>query len=183
MSRLIDDLLGYARLCVDDSELDSVDVSSMADDIVRQVLKEHGLCEATVTIAPGLTAWADRRHLWSALDEIIDNSVKYRSPDRELRLEVRGENGSMGCSLIVEDNGIGFEMRYAEKVFQPFERLHGDADYSGTGIGLAIVARIVEKHHGSVRIESEPGKGTIVCLSLPVPNRPITPPGDSATTG
>lgn len=170
MSHLIDDLLAYARLCGAEPEFERVDVSLVAKHVVESVLASHRSPVATIQIQPGLFAYVDRFQILDALTQIVDNAVKYRSTERQLKLIVRGESSVDGCRLVIEDNGIGFEMCYVDKVFEPFERLHADDIYTGTGIGLAIVARVVEKHHGTVRIESQPDVGTVVSVSFPRPD-------------
>jgi signal transduction histidine kinase len=78
------------------------------------------------------------------------------------------QDGREVCEIFVKDNGIGFDPQYAELVFKPFQRLHGRSEYEGTGMGLAICRKIVERHGGSIRAESEPGKGLTFIVSLPV---------------
>ncbi len=103
-------------------------------------------------------------------EHILDNAIKYRSPDRALVIEVEAETGDTDYEIRVRDNGIGMQEEYAERVFQIFQRLHGWADYPGTGIGLALAKKIVESHRGRIWLTSTPGQGA--CVHFTVPHRP-----------
>jgi signal transduction histidine kinase len=100
-------------------------------------------------------------------ENVIGNSLKFRGGGTP-RISVRGGLDAQGrCEIFVEDNGIGFAPQFAEIIFKPFQKLHARGFYEGTGIGLAICRKIVERHGGSIRAESEPGKGSTFIISLP----------------
>lgn len=115
------------------------------------------LCEASPTVE------ADREQIRLLLQNLVQNAAKYRSEDRPLELVFGEQDGA----FFLRDNGIGIDMQYVGKIFQPFERLHRDSEYPGTGIGLANVNRIVERHGGRVWAESEgEGKGSTFWFTL-----------------
>ena len=99
---------------------------------------------------------------------LIGNALKFKKPDLAPVVKVSSLEVSKGLfEITVADNGIGFDNKYAERVFEVFQRLHGRSEYEGTGMGLAIVRKIVERHKGSIRAQSEPGQGTTFSLRLP----------------
>jgi signal transduction histidine kinase len=103
------------------------------------------------------------------LQNLIDNGLKFHALETPPVVKVSSRDvGEDRCEIIVEDNGIGFDQKYSTRIFQPFERLHGERRYSGTGIGLAICRKIVDRHHGEISVYSVPGQGTKFVISLPV---------------
>jgi PAS domain S-box-containing protein len=164
LGALVDDLLTYARLGKQAPTRQSLDLSALAEEVATVVI-ERGVCGAGTQfrIEPGLTASGDASMLRLVLENLLDNACKY-SAEREAPLVEVGRDGE---AFFVRDNGIGFEMRFASKLFQPFERLHVEGRYSGTGIGLANVRRIVEKHGGRVWAESEVDEGATFYFTLP----------------
>ena len=115
-----------------------------------------------LTNVPGDTALL--RQVWTNL---LGNAVKFTGPVEHAAIEVRSEHVDGECRFTVRDNGVGFDPAYAEKLFQPFSRLHPTADFEGTGIGLAIVARIVARHGGRVWAKGSPGQGALFGFSIP----------------
>jgi signal transduction histidine kinase len=101
---------------------------------------------------------------------LIGNALKFHKPDERPMVHVRsGSDTDSGCQIVIEDNGIGFEEQYLERIFAPFQRLHGrSSQYEGTGMGLAICQKIVERHGGSITARSEPGKGSTFIVTLVV---------------
>ena len=115
------------------------------------------------------------RQVWSNL---ISNAVKFTSKEKNPHIVISCRNSDDYCEFSVRDNGIGFDMKNAERIFGVFKRLHGARQYDGTGVGLAIVQRIIQKHGGSIRAEGKPGEGAAFFFSLPV----IKPAGDFRRT-
>jgi two-component system, LuxR family, sensor kinase FixL len=103
------------------------------------------------------------------LQNLISNSLKFQDVKTKpfVRVGVKNSNPD-SIQLFVEDNGIGFDVRNLDRIFQPFQRLHGRKEYDGSGVGLAICRKIVERHNGSITAESTPGKGTTFFITLPV---------------
>lgn len=161
MGRLIDDLLGFARLGRQVPAKHPLDMTALA----REVGAELG---APIEIADLPAISADRalvRQVWANL---LGNAVKYSSKQAAPRIEVGGREESAQCVYWVRDNGAGFDMRYAAKLFGVFQRLHRDDEFPGTGVGLAIVERIVSRHGGRVWAEGRPGDGACFYFALPV---------------
>jgi light-regulated signal transduction histidine kinase (bacteriophytochrome) len=111
-------------------------------------------------VQPNMVVTADPLLLKLALHNLMENACKYSRKDSDLVIEVKEMRNRQGAIFAVKDNGIGFDMQYADKIFEPFQRLHRDNEYPGTGIGLANVKRVFDRHEGRVWAESKPGVGT-----------------------
>lgn len=166
---LVDGLLTYARLAKQEINLEEQDLPKLAKDVIETEARRSKI-EVDFEIDPNLRLCADERMLRVLLRALAENSILYRQPGEKPVIRVRcdGDHG-----FVFEDEGIGFEMAYAHKVFQPFERLHRDEAYPGVGMGLANVDRVVSRHEGEVRIDSEPNVGTKVFVQFP--RKPVTP--------
>jgi light-regulated signal transduction histidine kinase (bacteriophytochrome) len=103
------------------------------------------------------------------LENLLGNAWKFSSKTSEARVQCGVEAGSRGSTYFVRDNGAGFDMAYAERLFNPFQRLHTEQEFSGTGIGLATVQRVIDRHGGRVWAHGEVGKGATVYFTLPAP--------------
>ena len=166
MARLIDDLLALSRIARRDVERQSVDVSALAREIVAG-LREHDPGRlVAVDVAPGMRVAADPGFLRVALQNLLDNAWKFTAEAAEARIEVGVGPGEDGRVFHVRDNGAGFDPSYADKLFAPFQRLHREDEFPGTGIGLAIVQRIVRRHGGRVWAEGETGNGATLYFTL-----------------
>jgi len=168
MAQLVDDLLQFARLGGGTFAVERVDMSQLIVKIANEVEPLHPDCTLDLSVAPDLWADCDPRFLGMALQNLLDNACKYRKPGSAARVEVATEERFGQTVFFVRDEGIGFDMQYAHKLFIPFERLHRDADYIGTGIGLANVKRAIERHGGTVWAQGEPGVGSKFSFTLPV---------------
>jgi PAS domain S-box-containing protein len=173
---LINDLLAYTRAGVVSEETPSVDAAevlthTLAD--LAEVVREN---KATVTLDPLPHVYMGEAHLQQVFQNLITNALKYRREDPP-RIHVSAVNGNGAWRFSVQDNGIGIEPQYKEKIFGVFKRLHRDQKYSGTGIGLAICKRVVNRYGGRIWIESEFGKGTTVLFT--VPQHPVGIPVES----
>jgi light-regulated signal transduction histidine kinase (bacteriophytochrome) len=111
-------------------------------------------------------AHADARLLRVALVNLLENAVKFTRPAAEPRIEFQAGEGPEGSSYLVRDNGAGFDMAYAGRLFQPFQRLHGPEEFEGTGVGLATLQRIVHRHGGRAWAEGQPGQGATFYFTL-----------------
>jgi PAS domain S-box-containing protein len=158
MGDLIDSMLVLSRLTRRELKLQSVDLSAMARGIATEL--EDRAPERTVDIAidDGLEAVADAELAHAALVNLIENAWKFTSHQEHARIELTRADAD-GRTLVLRDNGAGFDVTYADKLFGPFERLHRNDEFPGTGIGLTTVQRIVRRHGGTVRGEGEVGKG------------------------
>jgi PAS domain S-box-containing protein len=177
MTGLIDGLLTLARVRAKGEPFGPVQLGEVAQDVVADLT--HGLAESggTVEIGPLPAVEADRLQMRQLLQNLIGNAIKFRRPGIAPRVVVsaspapRGDAEEMLWELRVADNGIGLDPVHAEKIFKPFERLHGHASYEGSGLGLAVCARIVERHGGRIRAEGQPGLGTTLVVTLPAAHR------------
>ncbi|MCW2504248.1 MAG: hypothetical protein JWO79_2532, partial [Actinomycetia bacterium] len=168
MGRLIDDLLKLSRTTRSELRREQVDLSEMARTVTAELRGHEPDREVTVVIEDGMTAPGDRVLLDSVLQNLLSNAWKFTSKTPNARIEVQSGSRADGqLTFQVRDNGAGFDMRYASKLFGAFERLHTSAEFEGTGIGLATVQRIVRRHGGDVRAEGEPGKGATFTFTLP----------------
>lgn len=172
MSELIDALLVLSRISRHTLHREIIDVSALAESIVSDLRQAEPERNIEVKIEPSLRAHGDRRLIGDMLRNLIGNAWKFTSKTTDARIEVgRVSNGAI-ATLFVRDNGAGFDMGHAHKLFQPFHRLHSPAEFDGSGIGLATVARIVERHGGRIWAEAKPNAGAVFYFTLPT--MPIT---------
>lgn len=160
LSSLIDGLLEFGRLGRRELYREPVNLTQIAHEIMDEVSRVYPSGSVEFDIADDLIAEGDSAMLRRLLQNLIENAVKFSQPHSRVEL------GRIGDAFYVRDNGIGFEPQYKQRIFRPFERLHRDEDYPGTGIGLANVKRIVERHEGSVWVESELGSGATFFFTL-----------------
>jgi PAS domain S-box-containing protein len=163
MGELIDGLLQLSRVTSRDIRRMSVDLSALAAATAGRLREDAPDREAEIQIEPGLTAVGDPTLLANVLDNLIGNAWKFTRDQPVTRIEI----GRQAGAYVVRDNGAGFDMAYAGKLFGVFQRLHGDREFEGTGIGLATVQRIVERHGGRIWAQSEPGRGATFHFTLP----------------
>jgi signal transduction histidine kinase len=187
MALLIDDLLELSRVTRTTLKRQRVNLSALAKEIADEITKSAPRREVEFVISEGLVADADPRLLAIALENLLSNAFKFTSrkegratiefgaiPLEEISQEGEGEESEEpapegaegGLAYYVKDDGVGFEMAYAAKLFGPFQRLHGEGEFEGTGVGLATVARIVHRHGGRVWAVGEVGKGATFFFTL-----------------
>jgi PAS domain S-box-containing protein len=162
MEALIGDLLQYSRLGRSDLVRADFDLTRLAREVADEIASRSWGVPVHVEVAPGLRAYADARLLRTVIQNLIENAVKYSVPKGEALVTLSFENDAYA----VRDRGIGFDMRHADKLFEPFERLHRAADFPGTGIGLANVRKVVQRHGGRTWAESVPGEGSVFYFTL-----------------
>jgi light-regulated signal transduction histidine kinase (bacteriophytochrome) len=163
MSELIESLLRLARISRVSLERRSVDLTQLARSVASDLASRAPGRAVEVTVEDGLTARADPGLLRVLLDNLVGNAWKFTGKTREPRIEVgRSPEGV----FFVRDNGAGFDMALADRIFGAFQRLHSEADFEGTGIGLATVQRIVNRHGGRIRAEGRPGEGATFHFTL-----------------
>jgi PAS domain S-box-containing protein len=167
MGELIDALLVLSRLSRGALQVVEVDLSQLVREIAGSLEERDPDREVTFEVAEGLVAPGDERLLRVALENLLENAWKFTRDQERARIEfgVTGESGQ-GRAYFVRDNGVGFDMRYAGKLFSPFGRLHSPQEFPGTGIGLATVQRIVHRHGGHVWGESAAGEGATFFFTL-----------------
>jgi signal transduction histidine kinase len=167
MSQLIDDLLRLSKVSRHELQFGSVDLSAIVTDIYNILQAGNPNRKADVTIQKGIEVQADNRLLRIAIENLFQNAWKYTGKCEHPVIEfgITEYQGKRAC--YIRDNGVGFDQKYATKIFNPFQRLHSESEFPGTGIGLAIVKRIIEKHGGSIWATGEKGKRATIYFSLP----------------
>lgn len=168
MDRMIEELREYSKIGQTKDKDVQVDLTS----IVKEVLADLDLrikeADAQVTVDPLPAIKGDPIQLRLLFQNLIANAVKFRRRDESCRVTVRGEvaDGGRCVEILVEDNGIGFEEKYLDQIFKPFQRLHTRQEYDGSGLGLAICQKVALNHGGNVTARSVPGQGTVFIVSL-----------------
>jgi signal transduction histidine kinase len=176
LDHLIEDLLQYVRM---DTEIDQAFVEVNLQSLVNNLLKDRSLTiagqHADVTVdIPFITLQTWEYGLKQVLANLFDNALKFSSKASPPRIGIRAEDSGEGWRLIVSDNGIGFDMKYSARIFGLFNRLERAEEFEGTGAGLAIVKKILDKLGGSIRVESQPGLGATFYVELPRNPKPET---------
>ena len=169
MDSLIDELLALSRLTRQPLRAVPVDLSALARDVAAELAA--GAPERTITfaIAPDLTAEGDPQLLRAVLENLLANAVKFTARRADARIGFAQEATPCGRAFVVRDNGAGFDMAYASRLFKPFSRLHDQDDFPGNGIGLATVQRIIHRHGGRIHAEGTPGRGAAFSFTLGQP--------------
>jgi PAS domain S-box-containing protein len=168
MGHLIDDMLALSRITRAEMRHEVVNLSDMAVEVLTELQKTEADRKIELHVQPGLIAEGDTRLLRIALENLLGNAWKYsgRQPKPCIEFGATGSKESIR-EYFVRDNGAGFDMAYADKLFGAFQRLHPAADFPGTGVGLATVQRVIHRHGGRVRGEGKPGEGATFYFSLP----------------
>ena len=176
MGRLIEDLLSLSRIGRQEMHLDDGDISLVCEEILAGLAEAHPERRVEVAIRSGMMVRASHSLLKVALENLLGNAWKFTARQPRARIEIGETAGPEGRVFYVRDNGAGFDMAHAERLFKPFQRLHQAHDYEGTGIGLATVQRIIQRHGGHIWAESAPGLGATFHFSIPEPPCPKTTP-------
>jgi light-regulated signal transduction histidine kinase (bacteriophytochrome) len=165
--QLVDALLDFSRMGRSSLRQTRIDITPLIDDLVRESNEQSAKPIRWDLQGPFPRLWADPILLQVAVRNLVGNAVKYSRDRAEPHITIRGLSGAQGDGLSVADNGVGFEMKYVDKLFGVFQRLHAVEAFEGTGIGLASVRRIVERHGGTVTAEGVPDRGATFTLLLP----------------
>jgi signal transduction histidine kinase len=167
MQLLVDDLLAFSRIETQGRQSAPVHSGEVLDGVLRTLASRLDEAGGVVERGELPVVVADRIQLEQLFQNLVGNAIKYRS-ERPPRVEVRAARDGEVWRFTVRDNGLGIAPEHHERIFAIFQRLHGRSDYEGSGIGLAIARRIVERHGGTIGLDSEPGKGTTFWFTLPV---------------
>lgn len=168
MARLIDDLLEFSRIGRQTLEDAPVDMTEVVRKVISDALEGRKLLPPTILTGDLPAVRGDRNMLRLVWCNLIDNAIKYTSAVESPRITIDAETFADEIVYSVRDNGIGFDMRYSNKLFGVFQRLHSDVQYPGNGVGLAVAHRIIERHGGRIWAHSEPGCGAIFRFALPL---------------
>jgi PAS domain S-box-containing protein len=164
MGRLIDGLLELSCVARAEMRYETVDLSGLVESIAEELKRSDPERRVEFAIGKGLLAEGDRRLLKVALENLLSNAWKFTQERARIEFGVAKQEGEP--AFFVRDDGVGFDMAYADKLFGVFQRLHGPDEFEGTGIGLAMAARIVQRHGGRMWAEGEVGRGATICFTL-----------------
>ena len=168
MDQLITDLLALSRVIKNELKLSDIDMTQMANSVFDETVQDDikNNIRFTVDQLPG--AYADPAFLKQVWINLISNAIKFTSKKKNPEIKIGGKSENRTNTYFIKDNGAGFNQEYVHKLFGVFQRLHTSDDFEGTGIGLAIVQRIISRHGGKVWAEGKEGKGATFWFSLPV---------------
>ncbi len=167
MQELIHDLLQFARVGTRGKEFKPTSLNKIVDAAVANLTGSIEESGASVAVDQLPSLRCDAGQLTQVFQNLIGNALKFRQPGRGPVVTVSAAPVEDGWDIAVADNGIGIEPQYFERIFQMFQRLHGRGEYEGTGIGLALCKKIVERHDGHITVTSSPGEGTTFTIHLP----------------
>jgi signal transduction histidine kinase len=174
MGELIDGILVLSRCTRGEIRRDHIDLSAMATRLLNEHKKAEPARHVVFTVEPGLSCCGDGRMVDVVMRNLLDNAWKYSAKTETATIAVYSEVGADEDFICVSDNGAGFDMRHAGKLFQPFQRLHRQEEFQGLGIGLATVQRIINRHGGRITATGSPGHGATFRFTLP--DRASDPP-------
>jgi|TARA_B100000315_G_scaffold234265_1_gene248132 light-regulated signal transduction histidine kinase (bacteriophytochrome) len=166
MAQLIDDLLKLSRVTRGELERRTIDLSEMAQTVAAELRESAPEHRVSLDIAPGVTAEGDARMIRIVFENLLGNAWKFTGKNPRAKIEFGVTNHDGAPAYFVRDDGAGFDMAYAGNLFQPFQRLHSGAEFGGTGIGLATVARVIHRHGGNVWAESAVEHGTTIYFTI-----------------
>lgn len=179
LSNIVEGLLAFSRASRAEMHLERCDARALVDDVLEELAPELDGRELDISIGELPRIRADRTLMFQVFYNLIANAVKYTRGCNPARIRIECERGDDGqYTFHVRDNGAGFDMKYASKLFGVFQRLHHASEFEGTGIGLANVKRIVDRHGGRIWAEASPGHGASFHFTLPNPSD--LPPADAA---
>jgi signal transduction histidine kinase len=168
MQLLIEDLLTFSRVGTQNRPFVETDLNKTAQAVVSDLETAIQAAGGTVEIGDLPNVVVDEPQIRQLLQNLISNAIKFHRPDVPPVVRVDSTTKGRFAEVSVSDNGIGFDPRYANRIFRVFERLHGRGEYPGTGIGLALCRKIAERHGGSVTVDSNPGEGSVFTVTLPL---------------
>lgn len=178
MSTLIEDLLAFSRVTTHAKEHAEIDVSTIIDEVIDDLEARIKDTQGTVTVDAMPKIYADPLQMRQLFQNLIGNALKFHRPDVPPIVTVSSkitdptDSDDGAYEISVNDNGVGFDEKYLDRIFAVFQRLHGRDSYEGTGIGLAVCRKIVERHDGTITATSTPGKGSTFIITLPIKKRP-----------
>ncbi|MBI4971004.1 MAG: GHKL domain-containing protein [Candidatus Omnitrophica bacterium] len=169
MSRLIEDILEFSRLTSRTFEMKPVDLMGIVREVISDLEVRIQESNALIEVGKLPAITADSKQIYHLFLNLISNAIKFRKKEESPRIIVRSleEEEAGHVTIVVEDNGIGFEQQFADQIFKPFERLHSQSDYEGSGLGLSICQRIVMAHGGCINARGVAGKGSMFIITLP----------------
>lgn len=168
MQRLIHDILSLSRVLANAKPLEPVNLNEIVKDVAADFKERIAQTGGGMTVGPLPVIKADSLQISELFGNLVSNAYKFRKKEEPLRISVTSGPARKGyVEICVEDNGIGFEEQYLDRIFRPFQRLHRRGEYEGSGMGLAICQRILLRHGGGITAKSQPGKGSVFIITLP----------------
>jgi len=168
MGQLIEDMLSLSRVTSYKMKWQEIDISLLAEDVVRELKESSPQRKINIDIEKEMIVHGDKHLLRILLVNLISNSWKYTSKNNVASISIGSEIIQNGKVFFVQDNGVGFNMKHSDKLFETFQRFHSPDEFEGTGVGLATAARVVQRHHGQIWAESAQGKGATFFFKLPL---------------
>jgi len=168
MGNLIDDLLGFSLMSRKEKVLEAIDMEALCQEVFEELKREYDDSRWTLSLDTLPMAQGDRRMIRQVLINLMSNSFKFTAEEPAPWIVISSSSNEDYNTYNIKDNGVGFDASYKGKLFQVFQRLHGDAEFKGTGIGLSIVKRIIDRHGGDVWGDSKEGEGAEFVFQLPV---------------
>jgi two-component system, sensor histidine kinase and response regulator len=172
MSRVIEDVRYFSKIDADRRAFEPVDLREAVGAALRELQTKVKKCGAQIEVGPLPTVRADAGQMQRLFGNLLSNALKFCSKEGAPAVKIRARPAEDGwCLVEVEDNGIGFEERFLDRLFKPFQRLHTRNEYEGTGLGLAVCHKIVLRHGGKIAARSMPGRGSVFTITLPLDRR------------
>jgi PAS domain S-box-containing protein len=168
MQALINDLLAFSRVSTRAETFNKVDMNSLIQDVISDLEDQIERTRGRLEISDLPKIEADPIQIHQLLQNLINNGLKFHQEGIHPLIQVSAKKSGNTCQICVKDNGVGFEMQYLDRIFKPFQRLHSRYEYEGSGMGLAICRRIVERHSGEITATSAPGEGSTFIITLPI---------------
>lgn len=168
MQRLIEDLLAYSRVATQGRPFTSVNLNQIIQTVLSDLESRIKQENATIQVSQLPTIVGDDIQLAQLFQNLITNGIKFHKDDEDPIIHIQSQQESETCIIKVSDNGIGFDEKYLDRIFNMFQRLHSRTNYEGTGVGLAVCRRIVERHGGKISAISQPEKGATFIIQLPI---------------
>jgi signal transduction histidine kinase len=160
--------MNLSKISRQEIKKEEVDLSALANDVVKDLRQSDPEREIEIVIMAGCKATGDPDLIKIALVNILGNAWKYTRKTEKPCIEFGCKKNDDNCIYFIKDNGTGFDMSIAADIFKPFKRLHKESEFAGTGIGLSIVEKVIQKHGGEIWAKSEPGKGATFFFTLTV---------------
>jgi light-regulated signal transduction histidine kinase (bacteriophytochrome) len=168
MGRLVDELLAFAQIARTELKMSPVALKALVADAIEELRPQLADRRVEWVVGALPTVNGDRELLRLALYNLLENAAKFTRPRAAARIEITSMEAGGSATISVRDNGVGFDMKYGHKLFGMFQRLHGEKEFVGTGMGLANVARIIQRHGGRAWADGEAGRGAEFFISLPI---------------
>ncbi|HRG48535.1 MAG TPA: PAS domain S-box protein [Leptospiraceae bacterium] len=156
----IEDLLSLAKITRAELDLHSINLTSLCKEIVNEINQSNSSNDLELNLQTGMSIYADPNLMRIVMNNLLDNAIKFTKHRQYAKIEVGCFTKDGRVIVFVRDNGAGFNMQHAERLFEPFQRFHSSDEFEGSGVGLAFVSRIIDKHNGQIWAESEEGKGS-----------------------